>query len=130
MKGHGSKFGRKQEAAIVGLLTAPTMEEAARSAGISGPTLWRWLQDPAFQAEYRKARRQAVEHATAQLQQLSSAAATALREVVEDTQAPHSARVAAARVIFEMAQRGVEIEDLAERIAALEQKTTGQDGQK
>ena len=120
MKGHGAKFGRKQEAAIVGLLTMPTIEEAAKHAGISGPTLWRWLQDPSFQGQYRKARRDAFGQATARLQQASSAAVDTLKEIAEDGKAPPSARVMAARAILEMAQRGIELEDLAERVDALE----------
>src|ERR1044071_3708787 len=101
MKGHGAKFGRQQEAAIVGLLTQSTIEEAAKSAGISTVTLWRWLQDSGFQNEYRRARRQAMGQAAAQLQQASSAAVGALREIVEDDKAPSSSRVIAARVILE-----------------------------
>jgi hypothetical protein len=97
MKGHGAKFGRKQEAAIIGLLTMPTMEQAAKHADISATSLWRWMQDTAFQAKYREARRQAVGQATAQLQQASSAAVQALREIIEDPTASTNARVTAAR---------------------------------
>jgi hypothetical protein len=127
MSGHGQKIGRKQEQAIAALLTCPTIEKAAKSVGLGDATLRRWMKDPGFRTDYREARRQAMEQATAQLQKLGSAAANALRENVEDTEAPHSARVAAARVVFDVAQRGVEIEDLAERIAALEAKSTGQE---
>ena len=34
MKGHGTKFGKKQEAAIAALLTQRTIEEAAKSIGV------------------------------------------------------------------------------------------------
>lgn len=118
--GHGAKFGRKQEAAITGLLTLPTIDDAANYAGISGPTLWRWLQDPTFQTQYRRARRHALGQATAQLQQASSAAVGALRAIVEDSKASSSARVMAARTVLEMALKAVEVEDLEERIAKLE----------
>ena len=36
MKGHGSKFGHKNEEAIAALLTQRNIEEAAKSIGISG----------------------------------------------------------------------------------------------
>ena len=39
MKGHGAKFGRKQEEAIAALLTQRNIEEAARAAGIATSTL-------------------------------------------------------------------------------------------
>jgi hypothetical protein len=122
MTGHGQKLGRKREQAIAALLSRPTIEAAAKAVGIAEVTLRRWLKDSGFRAEYLQARRLAMEQATSQLQQLSSAAANALKAVIEDTSAPHSARVAAARTVFDLGYRGVEIEDLAERIGALEQK--------
>ncbi len=48
MTGHGAKFGRKKEEAIVALLTQRNVEEAARAVGISTRTLLRWLQVPDF----------------------------------------------------------------------------------
>ncbi len=50
----------------------------------------------------------------------STKAAKVLIEVAEDTNAPASARVSAARTIIEQALRGVELRDLMERIDALE----------
>ena len=44
MKGHGSKFGRKKEEAIVALLTQRNIEEAAKSIGIAPNTLLRWMK--------------------------------------------------------------------------------------
>jgi transposase-like protein len=43
MKGHGTKFGRKKEAAIAALLTARNIEEAAKSVGIARNTLLNWM---------------------------------------------------------------------------------------
>jgi hypothetical protein len=50
MAGHGEKFGRKKEDAIVALLSQRNVEDAARAAGIGARTLLRWLQTPEFQA--------------------------------------------------------------------------------
>ncbi len=47
-RGHGDKLERKTEAAIVALLAHPTMPEAAKAAGVSETTLWRWLQRDDF----------------------------------------------------------------------------------
>jgi hypothetical protein len=52
------KCPRQAEAAIAALLAEPTIEAAARKAGISESTLLRWLQEPAFKAAFRAARRQ------------------------------------------------------------------------
>jgi len=46
MVGHGSKFGRRKEAAVAALLSCRTLEEAARTAGIGATTL---LRLPALQ---------------------------------------------------------------------------------
>jgi hypothetical protein len=59
MTGHGAKFGRKKEEAIVALLTQRNLEESARSIGIDPKTLLRWMKEPEFDAAYREARRMA-----------------------------------------------------------------------
>ena len=57
-RGHGAKTAAVREAAIVALLSAPTIVEAAARVGIADSTLRDWLSnDPAFQAEYEAARR-------------------------------------------------------------------------
>jgi len=58
------KLGPKKEAAILALLTARSIEDAARNAQIPARTLYRWLQEPEFDAVYRKARRAAFAQAT------------------------------------------------------------------
>ena len=44
MTGHGAKFGRKTEQAIVVLLAQRNIEEAARAVGIGTKTLMRWMK--------------------------------------------------------------------------------------
>jgi len=72
MKGHGAKFGRKKEAAIIALLTHRTTEEAARAIDISPATLLRWMKDPEFDVGYRDAKRNAYGQSIARLHHLSS----------------------------------------------------------
>jgi hypothetical protein len=74
MTGHGAKFGRQKEDAIVALLTHRTIEEAAHAVHVSTKTLLRWMKDPAFDTAYRVAKRAAVAQAIARLHHLSSAA--------------------------------------------------------
>ena len=96
MTGHGSKFGRKKEAAIAALLSQRNIEEAARTIGIGVRTLLRWLQIPEFATAYRQARRDAFAQAVARLQQASSAAVTTLLKIMVDQAAPAASRVRAA----------------------------------
>jgi len=123
MIGHGAKFGRKKEQAIVALLTQRTIEEAARAVGIGTATLLRWLKDPEFDAEYRAARRTAFSQAITRLQQASGAAATTLLKIMVDPNAPVSIRARVADNVLDHAGRGIALEDSAVRLAALEEAT-------
>jgi hypothetical protein len=116
------KFSRKHEQAISALLTQPTLAEAATTVGVGEATLRRWLQQASFQVAYRQARREAVSQAIARLQQVTTVAVSTLEDIMTDPTARESARVTAARAVLELAIRGVELEDLDVRIAALEQR--------
>ena len=118
--GHGEKWSRKKDAAILALVTEPTIAEAAKKAGISHATLHRWLQIKDFKDAYREAKREAVSAAIARLQQTATEAVDALRDVMNDTESPASARVSAARSILEIAIKAVELEDFERRLEALE----------
>jgi hypothetical protein len=120
VKGHGAKFGRKQEEAIVALMTQRNIEEAAKTTGISTQTLIRWLKLAEFDAAYRKARRAAFSQSIARLQQASSAAVSTLLKVMVDPNSPASTRVRAADSILDHSKQAIEIEDVEVRLAALE----------
>ena len=121
MRGHGTKFGRKKEEAIAALLTQRNAEEAARAAGISTATLMRWLNLPEFKKAYRKARREAYGQSIARLQQASGAAATTLLKLMVDPNAPPSTRLRAADSVLDHSAHAIELEDLEERLAAVEE---------
>jgi len=121
MTGHGSKFGRKKEEAIIALLTQRNVEEAARSIGIAPKTLMRWMKEPEFAVSYRAARREAYSQSIARLQQAASAAASTLLKLMVDPSSPVSCRLRAADSILGHASKAIEIEDIEARVAALEQ---------
>ena len=120
MKGHGEKLSRKQDTFISALLTTPTLADAAHTVGIGEVTAWRWLKEPTVQTAYREVRRAVVTQAIAQVQRATGEAVETLRAVMQDPEAPASAKVSAARTILETAVKAVELEDLEARIAALE----------
>lgn len=121
MRGHGEKLTRKQDIAIASLLQAPNLAEAAKMTKISESTLWRWMKLDHFNKAYLQAKRESVRQAIAQIQQTCGDAIKTLREVMANSDAPASSRVAAARVVLEMAIKAVEFEDLEGRVAELEQ---------
>jgi transposase-like protein len=126
MKGHGTKFGRKKEAAVAALLTHSNFEQAAKAIGVAPNTLLSWLKLPEFQAAYREARRLAFKQSIARLQQATSAAVTTLLKILLDTSAPASCRIRAADSVLSHAAKAVEIEDIEARVAELEQTTEAQ----
>lgn len=111
----------RQLKALAELLNQPNLRAASVAAAVPERTLYNWLNEPAFETAYRKARREAVRHAVATLQRSAGAAAAALASIAEDAGEKAPARVAAARVVLELAIKAVELEDLAARVAALEE---------
>ncbi len=121
--GHGAKFTHKKEAAIAALLTQRNVEEAARAAKIGTNTLLRWLQLPEFNAEYRKARREAVHQSIARLQQATGAASTIVLKLMTDPNVPAAVKLRAAECVFDRAIKGIELEDIEARLSELERAT-------
>src|SRR6266436_5987402 len=120
MRGHGAKFNRKKEEAIAALLSHRSVEEAARAVDLNANTLLRWLQMPEFGKEYCKARREAVHQSVARLQQATGAAATVVLKLMTDPNVPAAVKLRAAECVFDRAFKGVELEDIEVRVAALE----------
>ncbi len=120
MTGHGAKFGRKKEDAIVALLTHRTIEEAARAISVAPKTLFRWQKEPEFEAAFRAAKRNAFKQAVGRLHHLSSAAVSTLGKVMLDPATPPAVRVRAADSILDHTAKAIEIEDIEARVSELE----------
>ena len=120
MKGHGAKYERKKEEAIVALFTQQNIEEAARSIGIGSATLLRWLKDPEFDTAYREARRAAFLQSVARLQQASGPAVTTLLKLMIDPTTPPSTKARAADSVLDHSVKAIELEKIEARVAELE----------
>ncbi|HEX8424194.1 MAG TPA: hypothetical protein VF634_12310, partial [Pyrinomonadaceae bacterium] len=107
----------RQHRAIVALLQNVTVSGAAQSANVSEATMYRWLSQPAFKEEFRRQRRMLFERAVALAQRAS---ANAIGEVIEIMRTSENdfARLAAARVVLELARAT----DVEERLASLEEQ--------
>lgn len=119
MVGHGAKFDRKKEAAIVGLLTHRNIEDAAGAAGVGTTTLMRWLKLPEFQRAYREAKKEAFAQSIARLHYLSSAAVSTLGKIMLDSKTPPATRVRAADSILDHTIKAIETEDIDARMVAM-----------
>jgi|HubBroStandDraft_1064217.scaffolds.fasta_scaffold149225_1 hypothetical protein len=118
-KGHGSKFGRKKEAAVAALFSEKNHAEAARVAGIDLKTLKRWMRMPEFIEEWLRARLEGMEHAYARAQQNSGACISVLLKLMVDSATPASGKIRAALGTFGIAQEGLNLE-FETRLPALE----------
>jgi hypothetical protein len=115
----GQQLSRKQEKAIAALLSEPSIQRAAEAAKVSERTLKYWLKQPEFAREYRIARQQLVEHAVTVLQRVTSLAVVTLHRNMSCGKP--ATEVLAASKILEHAVGGLEVFDLAQRVAELEQ---------
>lgn len=112
------KHSIKREQAISALLTTTSICDAASKLSVAESTVRRWMQKPEFLAQYRKARRQCMEGAVAQMQKLTSEAVSCLSRNLNCGNP--SVEVRAASSILEHAIRGTEMLDYDERIVRLE----------
>jgi hypothetical protein len=119
MVGHGAKFDRKKEDAIVALLTHRNIEDAAGAAGVGTTTLMRWLKLPEFQKAYREAKKEAFAQSIARLHYLASAAVSTLGKVMLDAKTPPATRVRAADSILDHTIKAIETEDIDARMVAM-----------
>ena len=121
MSQSAEKLGAKKEAAILALLTARSVEDAARAADVPMRSLYRWLKEPDFDAAYRRAKRMAFGQAVSRLQQGTGAAAAVMLKLMADPATPAATRLRAADCVFCHAKSAIEIEEIEARVAALEQ---------
>ncbi len=112
-----------QERAIIALLNEQSISRAAAVAEVGQRTLYRWLRQPEFSRAYREARREAFGQAIALTQRYAPLAVNTLAQVMMDDGAPTSSKVAAATTILRFGREGIELDDLAARVDALEQAT-------
>ena len=103
----------KQGLAVQTILTAATMDEAAKEAGTTRSTLYRWLKDDLFFQELSRAKRRMIDHHLLRLQRTTGSAIDTLNEICRDKDAPASARVAAAKAVLDSVMKAIEIEVLA-----------------
>jgi hypothetical protein len=121
MASSAEKLGGKRDAAILALLTARNIEEAARTAGVALRTIHRWLKEPAFDSAFRKAKRTAFGQAVARMHQGTGAAASVMLKIMVDPAVPASVRLRAADCVFTHAKNAIELEEIEARVVALEQ---------
>lgn len=123
MNEYGSKKPRKREAAALAMISSGTIAEAANAAGISQATLYRWRQEPEFQAIVNRVKSEALSNASNRLAALSTDAVSTLKDIADDKLTPPAQRVSAARTILETAFKAREQDEIIARLDNLEKIT-------
>ena len=109
---------RKSQAALL-LARGTTTDKTGEAIGVSGRTVRRWLEDPAFQADVETARQALLGEAVRALAGAARDAVTALHSALADQSA--GIRVRAASVLLSALPSLTEHFDLERRIAAIEE---------
>jgi hypothetical protein len=116
----GGERKNADSALIAALAAGGTVEASAKVAGVSVATAHRRIADPGFRQRVTDARDEMVSRAVARLSATSTLAADTLRELL--TARSETVRLSAARTVLELGMKLRETEDLAARIAALENR--------
>lgn len=108
----------KQHKLIALLLTERTIDAACKKASVAVTTYWRWMQDPYFLREYRRARRGIIENTVAKLQSLTFAAIDTLERNLS-CENP-AVEIRSASIVLDQSIKGLELLDVDARLVMLE----------
>ena len=119
--GHEDGLTRRQQRGLEALLAEPTITRAAEVAGVGERTLRRWMAEPPFRARLNAARRESFGQAIGLTQKYAPVAVATLVKVIQEASGGPSAKVSAAATMLKFGREGIELDDLAARVEALEQ---------
>ncbi len=106
---------------LLTLACGATVEQAVRQTGLSERTVYRRLGDPAFRRELQSVRDDMVQRSAGML---TAAAGESVKTLVQlmGSGNPPATRLGAARAVLELGIKVREVSELAERVAALEDR--------
>lgn len=105
VNGHGSNIETLMAPFIAAVLRTGRLADAAREVGISISTAKRWFVHPEVRRVFLEAQHAVVQEAIGELANSAQLAISTLISICTNPEAPHSARVAAARAILDQAFR-------------------------
>jgi hypothetical protein len=114
------QLSEEQQEILAALMSYPTKTAAAKALGISRGALYRQLAEPELKEAYEQLRAAAIADATDSLQTVAAQAVSVLHEIANDPGVVPNVRVSAASKILDTAIKAHELQDVMERLAALE----------
>lgn len=124
--GENRSLTARQRRFVGALLAAPSVRAAAEVAGCAESSAWRWLGDAAVRDELARRQDGILGHVARRLASEMGEALDVLHSVMCDPEAADAPRVSAARAVLESGLRLAELVTLAERVADLERRVTGE----
>jgi AcrR family transcriptional regulator len=112
----------REDQALLALISEPTIAKAAEASGISQPTLFRYLQNKEFRAEYQRQKRTLLDAALSDLHAATGEAVACLVEIMTNPEMNPAARVAAARAVLGYSIDTAKMEDIVRRLELLEER--------
>ncbi len=110
----------KQRKAIEALLTCGDVSSAAKEAGVSRETIYRWAKKDNFLDALRAGTSQALDDLSRLLLSLGETAISTLRIAMEDDSIPANTKVRAADIVCSRLLQFRELVSLEERVSKLE----------
>jgi len=114
------ELSEEQHEILSALMAYPTKTAAAKALGISRGALYRQLAEPELKEAYEQLRAAAIADATDSLQTVAEQAVSVLHEIANDPGVVPNVRVSAASKLLDTAIKAHELQDVMQRLAALE----------
>jgi phage terminase small subunit len=124
-RGHGSRLSVKAEPFVMATMTEKSIAAAARKAGISEATAYRYMKDPEVQALLVRRRDDAFRQNMARMGGLVGEALDMLAGMMTNEVQKPQFRIAAASKILDTAIPLRQSVELTDRLATLEMKQDG-----
>lgn len=120
------ELNARQKKAILHLLSARTVKQAAKEAGIRLATLYKWMKCSEFRAELERLRSEIVSDTVAQLKVYSLQAVGVLADLMNSSENEQIKR-GCATDILENTRSFIQLRDLENRLMALEEAIANPD---
>ena len=115
---------RRQHKAIPIILQAKTITEGCAGAGITRQTFYEWYRNTDFRMEFIKQRQEIIDLALHELKTSASEAVNVLRELLNSDSEVIKFRTSSS--ILDHISRFLELENIEERLTAIEKKVNKQ----
>src|SRR5699024_6034100 len=113
-------LSQRQTNFMKALLTSGSVKEAYEEAGIAEHTAYKYLRDEEFSKEYTEQKRESLRHVSTRLNDIALRSIAVLDEIANDKEETGASRVRAVQVALDYAYKGMELEDLNNRLTEIE----------